>query len=347
MRKFLLKISYTVLPLWLSIVTLVIFYNVHVIPNMQGDLGGLGKIPTKLFYERDSDTTIPNTLICTVTKAEMLCKDSFDVITCGDSFSQQGKYGYQNYMATDGLQVANYSGCFLHNPFQVAFNLMRSGYIDSTNTKLLVIESVERYLLSRLHSLSFNQVSIIEENEKPSKPEAKCLLAEAKIYLDFLLGLDIEENPVKLLKLDNYFFSGSKGDRLYFYYEDISYDEFSIPERDDSIIRSKIDTLFAEAKANNIQLLILVCPDKYDLYQDHIINNSYPIKTINEDFRRIVGDRADVIIGKELLYPHIHSVKKDMYYLDDTHWSYKSAKIIADNILRVYELIERQGPLSR
>ena len=341
MRKFLLKISYTVFPLWLSIVVLVTFYNLIVIPNMQGDLGKLGKIPTRLFYERDSDLNIQDTLFCTVQKAQMLRNDSFDVITCGDSFSQQGKNGYQNYMAIKGLRIINYFpyGAFRANPLQGAFNLMRQGYIDSTNTKVLIVESVERNLYSRILHLDFNQISLKEENGTPSKPEEKWSLTEAKIYLDFLTGLKDEENPVKQLKLNDFYFSGPKGDRLFFYHEDISDNGFSIPQKDYNVIRYKIDTLFAEAKAKNILLLFLVCPDKYDVYQDYIVNNPYPAKTLNEDFRRIVGNREDVIIGKELLSPHVHSKEKDMYYLEDTHWSCKSAKVIADSISVLYKSI--------
>ena len=82
--------------------------------------------------------------------------------------------------------------------------------------------------------------------------------------------------------------------------------------------------------------MILVCPDKYDLYQDYIVNNPYQRKTINEDFRKIVGDREDIIIGKEILLPYINKGMKDIYYFDDTHWSFKSAKITADTLTSLY-----------
>ena len=101
-------------------------------------------------------------------------------------------------------------------------------------------------------------------------------------------------------------------------------------------MQSNIDTLFSIASEKGVELIVLVCPDKYDLYQNYVNNNPYPRKTINEDFRTVVGNREEIVIGKEILLPYIDRGEKDIYYLDDTHWSYKSAKIIADTLTNLY-----------
>lgn len=337
MKRFLIKISYTVFPLWLAIVGLVTYYYCCIVPNMQGGLGGLGKIPTKLFYERDSDKAIHDTLFSTIEYIDSIHSDTFDIMTCGDSFSDQNLYGYQNYMSMKGLTIINYfpNGPLRWNPFQRAIDLMNFGYIDSTKVKAIIIESVERAFCSRLCDIDYTHVMLKEDHEVTKHSEGNWSLSEAKIYLDFRLGLKDDENPVKHLNMKKQLFSGTKGRSLYFYYEDVTMG-FSISKDLYNIIRTNVDFLYRIASEKGIQLFILVCPDKYDLYQDYIEDNPYPRKTINEDFREIVGNRDDIIIGKEILLPYIKKGEKDMYYLDGTHWSYKSAKIIADTLTNLY-----------
>ena len=343
MKKFLLKLSYTILPLWLAILGLVFCYELIIVPNMQGDLGGLGKIPTKLFYARDSistvDSTVDSCLYYTTQQIESLSNDSYSIITCGDSFSQLGLYGYQNYMSLKGFNVFNYFpyGPLRWNSIQTAYDLMNLGYVDSTNINVLIIESVERSLYSRLSKMDFTHTLLVEgDEEKPSRSNRN-ILSEAKIYFDFQVGLKRNENPVKQLSLNKQLFSGTHGNTLYFYQNDVMENGFSIPTDSYHQILSNIDSLFNKAISKGIQLYILICPDKYDLYQDYIVNNPYPRKSINEDFRRIVGNREDIIIGKELLLPYVKNGEKDMYYLDDTHWSYKSSKIIADSLTNIIQ----------
>lgn len=338
MKKFLIKIGYTVFPLWLALIGTVCIYNIIIIPYMQGDLGRLGKIPMKLYYERDSDQFIHETLYSTIFRMDSISSDTFNIMTCGDSFSSQGLYGYQNYMSLHGFHIINYYpyGPLRWNSFQSAYDLMNLGYVDSSKVKVLVIESVERYLFGRLSNLEFTHKKLAEKDEDINHTKDDVWsLSEAKTYLDFQLGLKNDENPVKQLELKKQLFSGTRGRSLYFYYHDIT-QGFSIPKESYNQVRANIDSLYDKAASKGIELLILICPDKYDMYQDYVENNPYPRKSINEDFRKIVGCREDIIIGKEVLLPYIQSGEKDMYYFDDSHWSYKSAKIIADTLTNLY-----------
>ena len=338
MKRFLIKIGFTVFPLWLAIVGLVFYYYHTIVPNMQGDLGRLGKIPTKLFYERDSDKAVQKTLFSTIEYIDSIQSDTFDIMTCGDSFSQIDLYGYQNFMSIKGSRIINYfpNGPLRWNPFQSASDLMNLGFIDSTKVKALIIESVERSLYKRLCDLDFTHVLLGEEHEITKHSDDNWNLSEAKIYLDFRLGLKDDEYPVKHLNMKKQLFSGAKGRSLYFYHEDVVENGLSIPKVFYTKIRANVDSLYGIASEKGIRLFILVCPDKYDLYQDYIEDNPYPRKTVNEDFREIVGNRDDIIIGKEILLPYLKKGEKDMYYLDDTHWTYKSAKIIADTLTNLY-----------
>ncbi|MCH5175698.1 MAG: hypothetical protein J1F40_07415 [Prevotellaceae bacterium] len=337
MKKFLLKLSYTILPLWLSAVGLVLFYNVYIVPNMQGDLSRLGKMPTKLFYKYPIDTTMVDTLFYDIAEADSCLKKYMGILVCGDSFSILYKEDcYLNYMATKGLSIYNYAPykAIQLNPFQSAYDLMHLGYIDSTTVNTLIIESVERHLVRRIKHLNFNSknLSLYDKSKEDFSSKEHSPLIEAK---NFLLLRMSNDPPVKHLKLNTSMFSGSCGDDLYVYHEDVE----SIMSMKDTIfvtIKKNIERLFAEAESKHIKLIILVCPDKYDLYQDFIIDNPYPAKTINEDLRATVGKTNKVVIGKEILLPNL-SKEKDLYLWDDTHWSYKSAKIIADTLFSIIQ----------
>lgn len=338
MKKFLIKLSYTVLPLWLVGVVAVMYHALVVYPNKQGDFGGLGKIPTRLYYEKPTDTMPPDTLFTLITELEDLKNVHADVLVCGDSFSRQMPYGYVNYLAHAGWNVANFPEIG-GNPFQRAWDMMNLEYVDADNAPTLFVESVERHLVSRLLNIDFQNDTLPDINKLQSTPTNEWALLEAKNMLELRMkGFFFEKTgklppnlPLLRLKLSEDLFSSTHATDLYVYIDDVTCG-FSIEDSVKVRLKQNVDALFAKAHEKHINLLILVCPDRYDLYQEYIAQNPFPPKTVNEDFRRLMGDTPNIVIGKELLLPHLHAGEKDLYYWDDTHWSYKSAKIVADTL---------------
>lgn len=346
MKKFLLKICYTVLPLWLFFVGITAYYQLYVAPNMVGDLAGLGKIPTRAWQSDPTDTTMTDTLYRDVTDAEELRHAKKEVLVCGDSFSQLGEVGWNSYLAKMiGRDVLNYKSAsgILPNPLQTAYELMRDGYVDSTTVKTFIVESVERSLLQRIsefapasHTLALTAVGggdDLESNTAGSSG-ASWSLTEAKNWLLLRLGV---RNRVRSVTLSKPFFSGIYPDKLLYYRDDIK-GNFSIPQTGEPVVKAVVDSLFNMAGKRGVKLLLLIAPDKYDLYQDYVIDNRYPRKTINEDLRRIVGEREDVIIAKELLLPQVKAGEKDVYKQNDTHWSFTAAKQVATHIFNLQDI---------
>ena len=93
-----------------------------------------------------------------------------------------------------------------------------------------------------------------------------------------------------------------------------------------------------KAKEKGVRLLVMIAADKYDIYQNHIVDNPFPVKTNNEDIERIIGRRTSLLLTKRCLLPFIDKEEKDIYMFNDTHWSYKASKIIADEL---YQRITR------
>ena len=344
MKQFLKKLSYTVLPLWLLCVGLTAYYHLMVKPYQGGDLGKLGMIPFESFYERPSDPEMPDTLFLQIDSPEQLHTLHADVLVCGDSFTSgrgQGAMGYHSYLARLGFRVVSCSskGMPLRNPFKTAARMMELGYIDSLNTDVLLIESVERSLIDRLAYYDYYTAEIDEDQwyepriESPEDADSSWSLLQARNYASLRLGF---ERPVRCVKLDAPFFSGTCPADLYFYQDDLL-----LMSADDEIGRQAMQglgKLLTVARQKGVRLLLLVCPDKYDIYQHHIVDNPYPPKTINEDFRRLAADSLPIFFAKDVLLPHVDAGEIDLYYHDDTHWSYKSARYVADSLATVLQL---------
>ena len=339
MKRFLIKLSYTILPMWLFTLAAVAYYYEGVVPYQTGDIGILGKIPFGKFYNYDvvSKNRLPQTLRYTLIEhPDSLKNHTADVLTVGDTFSQAKEYGYQNFLADEDemLSVANYCPIvWTHtNPIQTAYDLLKLGYADSAHYKTMVVQTAERWLVLRLDELKTTNKSLEADHfmkkTKGTPTDDGWSIHETRNYL--YLRLKIKE-PIYEAKLDRKLFSSPRGDELYF----IDTDHYLLTI-DDNIrqkLKASYDSLTALAKEKHVKLLFLVCPDKYDIYQDFIVGE-HPKKTINEDFRTLIGNDSNLIIAKEQLLPLVNKGEKDIFFMNDTHWSCKSAAIMAKELAR-------------
>ena len=155
MRKFLINISYTVLPVWLFFVGMAIY--LWVINDNSGDLMRLGLINSGPEYtDSIRSGLLPEVYYSSQDDERLLRLDTCGVLVIGDSFSHGGGVGkqgdYVNYLAHEsGRKVVVYSPSdpSLSSPMQVAYDVLNLGLVDSSNVKNLVVQEVERYLISR------------------------------------------------------------------------------------------------------------------------------------------------------------------------------------------------------
>ena len=71
-------------------------------------------------------------------------------------------------------------------------------------------------------------------------------------------------------------------------------------------------------KRRNINLYFMLAFDKYNLYSKYIVNNKYGVSTF--------------IDTKAILEKEIDRGLKDIFYADDTHWSYKASESIVNHL---------------
>ena len=344
MKKFLIKISYIVLPIYIIMLGLVAYVTLYISPRADSDLGSLALIPFGVEYSQSlMKYEMEDTLFIKVNHTEELRNIHVNVLTVGDSFSQQGNIGYQNYMPGEGLAVANCRRSLYESPIQYASNILDWGVVDSTNIDVLVVEVVERDFAISISNFEESKVEVPEPESTSDKEERNANEWSLLRARDFILYRFAGRSPVYQVTLDNDYFSSKEPRSLYFYYVDIT-NGLTIDEALRPKVKEVFDLLTRKAHERGIRLMLMMPVDKYDLYQDHIVDNPYPHpKRVNEDLREIFGDIPEVMLCKDCLLPLLEKGEKDVFLFDNTHWSYKGSEAVGKELSRRVKLmINRQ-----
>lgn len=81
----------------------------------------------------------------------------------------------------------------------------------------------------------------------------------------------------------------------------------------------------------NIELFLMPAVDKYDLYYPFIKNNYFNENDLFK-YLRNVNKNYYLIDTKKILEEELLKNEVDIFYADDTHWSYKASEAIANNL---------------
>ena len=333
MRRFLKKCCLIVAPVWLATLALLVYYTQHVEPNMNGEMGPLGKL---VFPPENKENVAIDTFYYTNFDDEHFIADTtVDVLTVGDSFSQQSYGSYENFLALGGLSVINFHAN--QNMFQTAYDLMNLGLADSAHVKTIVVESVERFVVQRLTSLVWDNKEVVKSligggkdaavNADDHSAGQRSPLIETKNFLLLRLGV---HRPVRHCRVDGDFFTGDTGRNLYFLEEDLTV--MGVSAGQEKLIQDNIRRLTDKADSLGIRLVFMLVPDKYDVYQHHIVDNPYAEKTVTDDLRRLLADRSTWFMARDVVLPLVEAGEQDVYPLSCTHWSYRTARQVAADL---------------
>src|SRR5574344_492825 len=333
MKQFLFKISFYFIPfaLW----SLYAFYSIS---NISGDLGALGMIP---FGECDSifdSHKVFNSKLQECYSLEEI-KDA-EIITIGDSFSEQAIDGYQNRLSKDlnhRIYNLNTNIANSYSPIQVAYSLLYNKQLK--NCKVLIVETVERSAIGRL--LTYDQ----NANEIDSTMVASPIITpkidfNIKSFCSFtrlFIGMD---NPVKRLHLSvDLFTHKSYGKTLFFYCDDINFNRLKDADCQEAV--NKLLLLKNLADDRGIYMIFMIAADKYDQYYDFINENPYPANPTLNYFSNL--DTSWYVNTKQVRLPSIKQGDKDIFKVNNTHWSVIGANIVADHLA---EMIIKNNSLN-
>lgn len=337
MKRFILKCLFTIFPIMLVIYVYGFYVNFYLMDEIKkaGDLGGLG-----YFYIDKGQTNMGTKL--SETKVDTYydgIQNKYEILTIGDSFSQQGLAGYQNYLAHNlDKRVLNFpdprgKG---YSSEEIALYLLHNDIYEKLGCNTVIIETVEREFIQ--HVLSFRDITHIDytvENEaiNPPKKSAKSKRGDYLMttFKYFKLCLYKSKSPVKKVQLNNDYFTPSPHNALYFYKDDLW--KLSATDEEINTVLERLKSLQKQFEDKGIQLFYLIAPDKYDVYQPYILNNPYQPKTIIDQLEANNINELNWFINPRNEFRNmISNGIKDVYHIDDTHWSTVASETVGNII---------------
>lgn len=310
-----------------------------------GDLARLAYLPS-ISTLKKNETTLPKKHI----EMQEYNGQKIDVLTIGDSFFNGGGGGlnpyFQDYLASSKnlnvLNLKSYNGS-ISNTLNI---ILGNDFLEIVKPEYIIIESIEREIINAFSNelkidkkISFNELQDYYKELNSKKKNEKTIFdfinnSNIKI-ISHTLGYKFSEKPfgsqVYKTKLEKRLFSKGKGDELYFYHADINNISLST-EKNVKKVNNNLNKLADILSKKSIKLYFIPAPDKYNVYYDYIEFKKHPRNTFFSKIRPL-PKRYNFIDTKFILEEAIKKGQKDIYHVDDTHWSYKASEIIAENII--------------
>ena len=276
-----------------------------------------------------------------------------DIVTVGDSFSVGGGYGhnrfYQDYLASfSGLRVLNvpsyqHSGKELKfNPVATLAKLVNSGYLDSMKPRYLLLETIERYAIPRFTvDFSLNEYATIADIDHYFRATTFKLASDEVGELKFinngnwkflanLIQYHLRDrargSKVLMTRLSKPLFSSSRKRQLLFYQDDLNATA-QATAANVALLNDNLNRLAALLHKKGITLVFMPVVDKFDLYYPYILANTYPENHFFEELRPLKKQYL-FIDTKEILARLVRQGELDVFFPDDTHWSWKAPQAI-------------------
>lgn len=329
MKRFVLKSLLYCAPMIVPFV----MYVCCIDPYVSGDMGHRGYITFSENYgkfEYPKDNKVIN---C---KHNQLDFYENSVLNIGDSFSQTDDVviSYNYFLAKQSkYEFINLEQHWYNNPFIRFLHMSKTRKLP----KIVIIETVERRLIDRLYNVNLSEsadvlATRLNDTTSEYRSTPRTLLEKTQEYTKRKLGVKGFESPIKKGNLIKPCFTcEDRESSLYFFVEDID----SIPT-DDLILSNtilKLDSLFTYASTMNIDLYILIAADKYDVYQDFIVNNPYPRQDLLDRLFTIYNN-SHLINSKDTLYQMIVNDIKDTYWCNNSHWSPIGSEAVAIKVAK-------------
>jgi hypothetical protein len=307
------------------------------------DLVRLGYL-TGSTLERKPESTLPRRHL----SAAEYDGQTVDILTIGDSFSNVAGNGrdplFQDWLATlrdrSVLNVTRMPGM---DELDTLLVLANSGYLDRVRPRTVILECAERHAVEKLgRAVNFDRTAPLAAIEQHFKKREEFKQHRRVNFINtgnfkFLANTVLYRfspnaffSQVYVTDLSAPLFSVPRDRRLLFFHQDLE----TIPRstaQSVAAVNQNMNTLARRLKQKGISLYFLPAPNKYTVYYDHFVDRSLPPSTFFELLRTLPKEYV-FIDSKKLLVEEVNRGEKDVYYSDDTHWSWKAAKKIAENI---------------
>jgi len=315
-----------------------------------GDLARVGYI-TNILHKRKNDTNLSKQHF----EINNYNFEKLDMLTLGDSFSNGAGGGlnryYQDYIATNlDFNILNINNYKKNSNINTILILLNSGFLKNAGVKYVLYESTQRKVVDRLTmNIKFDINTSLENiNQYYNFGKTKKSQSSLKIpknyfinngnfkYIIYNILYNFSDHAfiskTYIAATNQNMFSVKPYNKFIFYKGDLTSIHKNIP-KNLKIVNDNLNKLDYKLKQQGIKLIFMPVVGKYDFYSAYIPNNKYPKDPFFDIFRKL-KKKYIFIDTKSILSKELKKNKKDIFYADDTHWSYKASKIIAKNILK-------------
>lgn len=270
-------------------------------------------------------------------------KGKYKILTIGDSFSEQGAGGYNNYLAQDFsvLHIDQFIYDY-KNQIQELVNLCNGDFFDNYHIEYVILQNIERSIIDNIENLDMGGKTLLRDIDSLKSPQInESYLGGPKFFsrttIEFpLLSMPqyfLSKNYISNKLVYNYELSTNTlfsnfSNKLLFFSRDVKKTKKNNSYENCKKLNVVLNDLSRKLNEKNIKLIFLPSPDKYDFYYDYIAEkNSLPRPLFFEHLNGLEKEYI-YIDSKSILSAYLPQTK-DLYFFDDTHWSPVSAKIIA------------------
>lgn len=270
---------------------------------------------------------------------------SVDLITIGDSFSNGGGGGknayYQDYLATvlniNVLNIQNIGQDYSY--IDTIRFLHQKKYFGKIKPKAILIQAVVRESLRDVPTKEINPTSdillqnLLAKNTTAHFPHPLWIntanYRAPYYYTRYFYSIRAKKEIYRLLLTKDLFTSNDRN-HLLVYHDDLN-NITKFNKKNIANLNAELNLLAQELQKENIKLIFMPVVDKYDLYHDYILDQKrYPLNPFFTLLRKEPKSYT-LIDSKAILLPMLKNNVQDLYYSDDTHWSYKASEAIANS----------------
>lgn len=284
-----------------------------------------------------------------------LSSERVDILTIGDSFfNGHAGFYFQDILAGEfGYTVLNVPCPLGYEAVDILSMLLRSGYYEEISPKFVIIESVGRFCIDRYGRLPIDVTDMLQP--QISREELKNIymgkekIKSNKSFIDprmydgnvkFLqsktnqtMGKKEINNSVTLVDLSRDFFTNiGQESKMLYYTEDVKkislVNSVSVKK-----VQENLNAVAQLLQLYDTKLVFLLAVDKYDLYSDYIVNGPKLNNPLFE-YMRQTNKNYIFVDTKAILRNELEKGEQDIYWMDDTHWSWKGQEAVATQLVK-------------
>ncbi len=277
-------------------------------------------------------------------------QEHFDVLTIGDSFSNGGGGNYyQDYLADRyGLRILNVP-CDAFgdgNALSILYALQQTGCLAEIAPRFVIVESVEHYIGDRYNGkLPERPLLSREEFLKKELPEHRAAdgIREDKLFTPIMIKANIEylknrlyalQHPGSLsdtadwamLSRDAFTAPGQERLLLYYHLEADPLANPLVPAEIHQNMQAAADMLAAQGA----ELIFMPVVGKLDLYYPYLADGSGLPENPGLAALSAAPHSYRLLDTRKILRAALSEGVQDLYWNDDTHWSWKAQQRVGD-----------------